>query len=875
MNLGIAPAACRISDAARSLVKAPRRTAGSSKAEVKRGRRSAHPPYAILLASVIIFIVPACADAQQTFVTTELGNSFVVREVRESVDALGLHSIGTGVYLKNIQSPSEHALVYESGIVESVTLRPYVGLPDNASFAAAIAQDAQEIRLEIPQLDAEYEYQNGELEQHAQDYEDIFAHTGAIRVPETNLTLYRLDSSLLGQSVLVTLRSDSDDAYAMIANSTADLIGGWEDGKGYLLASKTNTRTQNAHNDCVGTYGPTCKYQTNIRAAAYTGFIPATSPGNLYWEAAYQTEKTYRDYTYANGMSGCPMITRQDASEWTQLLPEIQDKPWDRFRISSNSLSFERDGTVALSAVYDRSDWTTLDNSLLWSCRYSNNYGEPILQRTVLNMTLNVWDRGFRHDSADVIDQSSPYSIPQHGPLYLIVHPHDAEVEMIAFDASQASFHVTGLPQDAPYVIRLGSEEAGAGVTDSSGTIRQSLDTIGGVNVPGIRGTLHLYPDAPYIQDSIGMAVFDMLHGKSLNFNSQNAFAYVPTVYARMVFPAEVNVDSVALDDIRLEYLAGRYAKNGALMIPILPGTQNVHIAVNGMDVSLEVADIRTEGHVRLLGPKNSTVSKHAVGGASGVASDASSSAFAIATSHGTMTADISALVSGTAVFSMNSTYDIASEPNRCWRSAEWHPPAIDRIGYSCSIDYWPFRGISPERWHANHHGEHSLEIREIRDRMMQQGMNSEYQRNVRDALNALEYRPLLVLAETYKNGEHADTARLYGAGNPVPQVTASVKGLQADYWTDGQINVNQFATIRYEEGAPRGIVSLDVESGDMVEFVVRVHLYAQGLPAAVSPQVTPDPRLHLAEQTEHVIGYAGADTRIHGGTVSIFCCSR
>jgi len=843
---------------------------------LRRSRHFIGLSYTMLLAAALLFVIPAGADAQQTFVITELGNSFLVREQHASVDALGLHSIGTGVYLKNVQSPSDHALVYGSDNIESVTLRPYVGLSANASFAVAIAQDAKEIRLEIPRFDGRYDYQDGELEQHAPHYEDIFAHDGTIRVPETNFTLYRLDSSLLGQNVLVTLRSDSAEAYAIIANSTADLIGEWEDGKGYPLFSKSVVRTQNAHNGCAGTYGPTCKYRTDISTGAYTGLIPATSPDNLYWEAAYQTTKTYRDYTYVNGVSGCPMVTKQAVSKWTKLLPEIQDSSWDRFQITLNSLAFAQRGVVALSAKYDRSDWTTLDSRSVWGCRHSNNYGEPILQSTALNMTFDVWDRGFRYDAVDVLDtENTAYSILQSGPLYLIVHPHDAEVGMALFDASQASFHVDGLPSDAPYVIRRGSVEVGVGVTDSTGTIRRSLDTIEGVNVPGTGGTLHLYPDAPHIWGRIGMAVLDLLHGESMNFEREDAFVYVPTVYARMVFPVAVSVDSVSLDDLTLDYIVGQYAKNDALMIPILPGTQNVRVTINGVEASLEVADIRTEGNLQLLGPKNSTVSRHVVGGASGVASDASSNAFAIATSHGTMTADIVALVSGTAAFSMNSTYDIESLPNQCWRSAEWHAPAISRVGYSCSLDYWPFRGISPERWHANHHGEHSLEIREIRDRMMQQGMNSEYQRNIRDALNALEYRPLLVLAELYRNGEYVETVRLHGTGNPVPRVTSSVDGLQEDYWTSGQINVNQFATIEYEEGAPSGIVSLDVASGDMVEFVVRVHLYAHGLPATVSPQVTPDPRLHLAEQSESTIGYARADTRIHGGTVSIFCCAR
>ena len=541
------------------------------------------------------------------------------------------------------------------------------------------------------------------------------------------------------------------------------------------------------------------------------------------------------------------------------------------------------------------------------------------LNRVTINVPLDVWDLGFRHDALLQVNGTGSHTLTvpytYNGPLYMIAGPEPVDVSMIEFDLDNDRFLVGGLPGNVPYVISDGDgNDVGAGVTSGSGSISRTLGSISNGLVPGDGGVLRLYPGAPHYDGYINVVSFDMRNGAKVDnhHGSNSTFAYVPVIYARLAFIADAQVDHVTLrskilGDINMDHLAGSYLKTQALMVPILPGATALDLTINGFDLSVLISDLRVEDGPGFIVKDTNSHSGSTRNRYVSPLSVATSNAFAIATSNGTMTADVTIWVTGNAEMSQDIVYAIGVDRNeRYTHSHSWSSTNFWISAWEYSLYQWGIRRdgetIDEMRdWAAERLGYRPLS--EIRDeqRTAQWEINREYRDIVSQNLESNKRQAISASVAVYKNGELVKTVQLAGGGSPVARTSYSISGLPSMYWPPGNIDsvrnpaailstyqgnrigiynalaavtIHQEADISYQSSSPQALVDVDVDTGDVVGFVVQARLGSNYISAPPLVGYTVDPRLHVNGTSISSTGDWDATITIEGGSLDIFCCS-
>ena len=560
---------------------------------------------------------------------------------------------------------------------------------------------------------------------------------------------------------------------------------------------------------------------------------------------------------------------------------------------------------------------TTIESFYESSIRYSyhkshhNSCPGPAIDRErTVDASLEVWDRGFRHDALLQVDGIGSHTLtvpyPYNGPLYMIVGPEPVDINMVEFDLASDRFSVGGLPRNTPYVISDDDgNDVGAGVTSGSGSISKTLGSISNDLVPGDGGVLRLYPGAPHYDGYINVVTFDMRNNAKVdNYHGSNStFAYVPVIYARLAFIADAQVDHVTLKskilgDINMDHLAGSYLKTQALMVPILPGATVLDLTINGFDLSVLVSDLRVEEGPGFIIKETNSYEGTTRGNRVYAGSTVTSNAFAIATSNGTMTADVTVWLTGEAEMSLNSVYEVGVDRNKDVRRVLSTPI----IMWPWSLYYWHWNEYPDDMYddQAERHGARTLADRKNEQRIAQWDINRDYKQSIDNRLDAMGNRGIGASVDVYKNGEYVKTVSLVGSGLPVSVTSSSVSGLPTDYWPPGTIRsidnpdqiynrpgnvrgvynalaaitVHQSADISYQSSTPQALIDVNVDTGDMVHFVIRAGLGTSGMSAPPLVDLTADRRLHINSTSVESTGYRDATVTIEGGSVDIFCCS-
>ena len=427
---------------------------------------------------------------------------------------------------------------------------------------------------------------------------------------------------------------------------------------------------------------------------------------------------------------------------------------------------------------------------------------------------------------------------------------------------------------------------------------------------PGDGGVLRLYPGAPHYDGYINVVSFDMRNNARVdNFQGSNStFAYVPVIYARLAFIADAQVDHVTLKskilgEMNMDHLAGSYLKNQALMVPILPGATALDLTINGFEMSVLVSDMRVEETSGLIGKETNSYSGNTIGNSVWPHSTVTSNAFAIATSNGTMTADVTVWLTGEAEMSLDTTYVIEADINRRMLYSFHTVRAHYFSSYTVSLYSWPTPDTTSEinagfDTHMRNHNQYTLsELRTYRQQA-QNTINVDYRQSIDDELSSLGRSPLGASVDVYKNGDFVKRVNLGGGTVPVVTHSYSVGSLPSDYWppgnkevisyielnggnvavstypTEGTFTVHQEADVRYLSSTPQALVGVEVETGDMIQFVVQARLSGNGIHAPPPVDVTADIRMYLTDTTVTSTGYRDATITIEGGSIEIFCCS-
>ena len=617
------------------------------------------------------FVPPAAAE--EAYLVTELGNVFIVEDndpgqtpinnqgQANHTDAIGLALgqaiVGSGMYLKSVKTPVGYTLVYHGdGQVTTVPLVPYTNLPDDADFAMVHPSDQEIIEINVTRFDAgysRYDSHTQTLVQNPPFYSDVFRHTGTMQTNVTGMTIYRVDQSLYDKSVYMTTNATDPGFSVTFATSDIDPFSDWVYDRGYpVFDARAYNYTDIDYDRYYRSYyyGYAVNYANLSSSPGVT--LHTTGHGNLYYEALLASyNRVTEEVEYTPGLC----YTSYDYVDDT---PAILDP-----RNSDFTLNFIGPANATtIESFYE--------SNISYNYHYSQHNscpGSAIDRERTVNASLEVWDRGFRHDALLQVDGPGSHTLtvpyPYGDPLYMIVGPEPVDITMVEFDLASDRFSVGGLPRNTPYVISDDDgNDVGAGVTSGSGSISKTLGSISNDLVPGDGGVLRLYPGAPYYDGYINVVSFDMRNNARVdNFHGSNStFAYVPVIYARLAFIADAQVDHVTLNskilgEMNMDHLAGSYLKNQALMVPILPGATALDLTINGFDLSVLISDMRVEeGPGFIVKETNSHASSTRGSRVSASGRPSTSNAFAIATSNGTMTADVTVWLTGEAEMSLD-----------------------------------------------------------------------------------------------------------------------------------------------------------------------------------------------------------------------------
>ena len=855
------------------------------------------------------------AAAAKAYLITELGNVFPVEDVTTGqapinnqgqanhTDAIGLALgqaiVGSGMYLKSVKTPVGYTLVYHGdGQVTTVPLVPYTRLPNDADFAMVYPSGQNIIEINVTRFDAGYSRYDSHTQTLVQTppyYSDVFRHTGTMQTNVTGMTIYRVDPSLYDRSVYMTTNATDPGFSVTFATSDVDPFGDWVYDKGYpLFYSSAYNYTEIDYNRSRNYYyGYAVNYANLSSSPGVT--LHTTGHSNLHYEAqrtsynqmTEEVENTpgvcYTDYSYVDDP---PAVLNPRNRDFTL-----------NFIGPANATTVESFYESSIRYSYYRS--------------YHNSCPGPAIDRErTVDASLEVWDRGFRHDALLQVDGTGSHTLtvpyPNNGPLYMIVGPEPVDITMVEFDLASDRFSVGGLPRNTPYVISDDDgNDVGAGVTSGSGSISKTLGSISNDLVPGDGGVLRLYPDAPHYDGYINVVSFDMRNDARVdNFHgSSSTFAYVPVIYARLAFIADAQVDHVTLKskilgEMNMDHLAGSYLKNQALMVPILPGATTLDLTINGFDLSVLISDMRVEEGPGFIVKETNSYEGTTRGNTVYAGSTVTSNAFAIATSNGTMTADVTVWLTGEAEMSLDTIYEIGVDRNRDVPRVRGNPIPM----WPWSLYYWHWQ-TEPDVLYdrdANRYGARTLAEFKNEQRITQLDINRNYRQNVDDRLDAMGNRGIGASVDVYKNGEYVKTVSLVGSGLPVSVTSYSVSGLPTDYWPPGTvrsvddpdaiynrppnmlgiydalaaITVRQSADISYQSSTPQALIDVNVDTGDMVHFVIKASLGTSGMSAPPLVDLTPDRRLHINSTDITSTGHKDATITIEGGSLDIFCCS-
>ena len=867
-----------------------------------------------------MFVPPAAAA--KAYLVTELGNIFPVEEVTTGqapinnqgqanhTDAIGLALgqaiVGSGMYLKSVKTPVGYTLVYHGdGQVTTVPLVPYTRLPNDADFAMVYPSGQDIIEINVTRFDAAYSRYDSytqTLVQTPPSYSDVFRHTGTMQTNVTGMTIYRVDPSLYDRSVYMTTNATDPGFSVTFATSGVDPFGDWVHDRGYpVFYMSANNYTDIDYNPGRRSYvGYAVNYANLSSSPGVT--LHTTGHSNLHYEALLTSyNRVTEEVESTPGM--CYTSTDYVDDPQTILNPRNRDFTLN-FIGPTNATTIE----------------SFYESSIRYSYhKYQHNScpGSAIDRERTVNASLEVWDHGFRHDAILQVDGTGSHTLtvpyPYGEPLYMIAGPEPVDITMVEFDLASDRFSVGGLPRNTPYVISDGNgNDVGAGVTSGSGSISKTLGSISNDLVPGDGGVLRLYPGAPYYDGYINVVSFDMRNDARVDnyHGSSSTFAYVPVIYARLAFIADAQVDHVTLKskilgEMNMDHLAGSYLKNQALMVPILPGVTALDLTINGFDMSVLVSDLRVEKTSGLIIKETNSYSGNTVGNRVSAGSTATSNAFAIATSNGTMIADVTVWLTGEAEMWLNTEYVIGADINKrvitSYHTVRPHPS----FAYSFSLYSWPndkttqeINGIYDSLRRLHNHSTLSEQLDYLQQE--QNTINIDYRRSIDNGLRALGHGPIGASVDVYRNGDFVKRVNLGGATTPVITHSYSVSALPSDYWppgtkevgsvvqdfkfggvifdatypTEGTITVRQEADVRYLSSTPQALVDVEVETGDMIQFVVQARLSTNVISAPPPVDVTVDKRMHLTDTTITSTGYRDATVTIEGGAINIICCS-
>ena len=416
-------------------------------------------------------------------------------------------------------------------------------------------------------------------------------------------------------------------------------------------------------------------------------------------------------------------------------------------------------------------------------------------------------------------------------------------------------FKITGLTPNMPYRIERNGFTSAVSITDSVGSILQPVVDVdfGTDDVTG--GILRMYPYSAGYVGEFDALMIDAINGKAIHIppSVDGKLIYVPHAYVRWTLPVTTTVENVVVNQLVIPYLNANYKAGSAVMIPIMPGAKEIRATMDGVNVTIQLAHIATATQIVPIDENTASISQYGSNNSAvSVIAEASTSVFVTAPYAGKMYAitNINGIAGG-AVFTMDSNYTGDLEKARGSYTRIFPVRSSISIGYNY---YFP----PPES------------ISNINN------LATKHTNQLVAALNRGQISTLVTEVDVYKNFKHEKTERVYKASAGIASIVSDISHATYDtisfspslYYDNGgfsKFNTIHQVRLEYQPATAGFVTEVDVDAGDMVEFVVRVGLDAHGTPAPEINQYNSG--VHATSSTS---AYVHATIRFDGGSIIV-----
>ena len=250
----------------------------------------------------------------------------------------------------------------------------------------------------------------------------------------TGMTIYRIDQSLYDRSVYMTTNATDPGFSVTFATSDIDPFRDWVHDRGYPVFSMSAYNYTDIDYDRYYRgyyYGYAVNYANLSSSPGVTFHI--TDYGNLNYEAQLTSyNQVTEEVEYTPGMC----YTDYD----------YVDDPLAILDPRSSDFTLNFIGPANATTIE-----SFYESNISYRYHYSQHNscpGPAIDRERTVDASLEVWDRGFRHDTLLQVNGTGSHTLtvpyPYGGPLYMIAGPEPVDISMIEFDPDNDRFSVGG-----------------------------------------------------------------------------------------------------------------------------------------------------------------------------------------------------------------------------------------------------------------------------------------------------------------------------------------------------------------------------------------------------------------------------------------------
>lgn len=415
------------------------------------------------------------------------------------------------------------------------------------------------------------------------------------------------------------------------------------------------------------------------------------------------------------------------------------------------------------------------------------------------------------------------------GQSYLFVKPNGGTVTVKGETSVNIPLvDITGLPANIPYEISKEGYVGISGVTSATGTIMLTESDVSFAGFQTLGGLLHLYPDSLSHRGPYVTLVLDNINKKTFHTDTGVDQIYTPAAYVKLPIPLDVELDNIKVGSVTMNFLAGNYTAGDEVYVPILPDMKTLDITLNGINAVINIEDLANSAQTKLVSSSTKSDAKYSESTAiADLEISTTTNAIAIASHTGTMNARIDMTVSGNAEFTVNSDYSNAyTQPfDNCQAAMAAYGGNNGCVQHGHPVDGRILAALTASQAAFD-------------------GAVAGHKAALEAALTA--NGPLTVTATIFKNGAYVDKVIVHRDFTPAFTPSSSI----------GLVSV-QNAVLTYGQTSGGTMISLDVESGDYVEFIITASIVASGIPAPVNMD------------NALVAGFAKGTVNIHSGSVT------